>query len=76
MLKGKQYKRAMRGRDLLTTALKKIILQQIIVNNESLSQNVLTKYDKLLENGIGEESVSVITTEGDCEIVSHCIRNT
>ena len=66
MLEGKQYERAMRGHDLLTTALKEIILQQVTVNNESLFQNILTKYDKLLEDGIGEESVSVITTDGDC----------
>ena len=64
MLQGN--KRAMRGHDLLTTALKKIILKQVTVNNESLSQNTLTKYDKLLEDGIEEESVSVITTDGDC----------
>ena len=63
----------MRSHDLLTTTLKKIILQQVIVNNESLFQNVLTK---LLENGIGEESVSVITADGDCDIVWHCIQNT
>ena len=56
----------MRGHDLLTTALKEIILQQVTVNNESLFQNILTKYDKLLKDGIGEESVSVITTDGDC----------
>ena len=56
----------MRGHNLLTTALKKIILKQVIVNNESLSQNTLTKYNKLLEDGIEEESVSVITTDGDC----------
>ena len=66
MLEGKQYERAMRGHDLLTTSLKKIILQKVIVNNESFFQNILTKYDKLLEDGIGEESVSVITTDGDC----------
>ena len=56
----------MGGHDLLTTALKKIILKQVTVNNESFSQNTLTKYDKLLEDGIEEESVSVITTDGDC----------
>ena len=66
MLEGKQYERAMRGHDLLTTALKEIILQQVTVNNESLFQNILTKYDNLLEDGIGEESVSVIITDGDC----------
>ena len=66
MLEGKQHERTMRSHDLLTKALKKIIIQQIIVNNESLFQNILTKYDKLLEDGIGEESVSVITTDGDC----------
>ena len=64
MLQGN--KRAMRGHDLLTTALKKIILQQVIVNNEFLFRNILTKYDKLFEDGIGEESASVITTDGDC----------
>ena len=70
MLEGKQYERAIRSHDLLTTPLKKIILLQVIVNNESFFQNILTKYDKLLEDGIGEESVSVITTDGDC-LVSH-----
>ena len=66
MLEGKQYERAMRVHDLLTTALKKIILQQVIVNNEFLFQNILTKYDKLFEDRIGEESASVITTDRDC----------
>ena len=66
MLEDKQYERAMRGHDLFTTALKKIILQQVIVNNESLIQNIITKYDKLVEDGVGEESVSMITTDGDC----------
>ena len=33
VLEDKQYERAMRGHDLFTTALKKITLQQVIVNN-------------------------------------------
>ena len=33
MVEGKQYKRPMRGHDLLTTAQKKIILQQVTVSN-------------------------------------------
>ena len=65
MLEGKQYEGAMRGHNLLTTALKKIILQQVIVNNESLFQNIFKKYDTFLEDGIGEEFVSVITTDGN-----------
>ena len=77
MLQGN--KRAMRGHDLLTTALKKIILQQVIVNNESLFQNIFTKYDMLLEDGIA----SCIYWRGNCqcdnyrlEIVWYCIQNT
>ena len=66
MLEGKQYERVLGGRDLLTTAIQKVILQQVIVNNESFFQNILTKYDKLLEDDIGEESVSMITADGDC----------
>ena len=66
MPEGKQYERAVRGHDLFTTALKKIILQQVIVNNEFLFQIIFTKHDKVLEDGIGEESVSVITADGDC----------
>ena len=54
MLEGKQYEKAIRGHDLLTTALKKIILQQVIVNNEYQFQNIITKYNKLLEDGIGK----------------------
>ena len=61
MLQGN--KRAMRGHDLLTTALKKIILQQVIVNNESLFQNIFTKYDMLLEDGI----TSCIYWRGKCQ---------
>ena len=66
MPEGKQYERAVRGHDLFTTALKKIILQQVIVNNEFLFQNIFTKHDKVLEDGLREESVSVTTTDGDC----------
>ena len=66
MLEGKQYEKAMRGHNLLATSLKNIIFQQVVVKNESLFRNILTKYDKLLEDGIGEESVSAITTDGDC----------
>ena len=79
MLEGKQYERAMRVHDLLTTALKKIILQQVIVNNESHFQNIFTKYDMLLEDGIA----SCIYWRGNCqcdnyrlEIVWYCIQNT
>ena len=50
MLEGKQYERAMRAHDLLST-----------VNNESLFQNVAIKYDECLKNGVDEESIPINT---------------
>ena len=61
MLEGKQYERAMRAHNLLLTVLKKVILQQISVNNESLFQNVAIKYDECLKNGVDEESIPINT---------------
>ena len=51
----------MRDHDLLTKALGNIIIQQVILI--ILFQNILPKYDKLLEDGIGEKSVA---TDSDC----------
>ena len=61
MLDGKQYERVMRLHELLSRALKRIILKQIAVSNDAPFWDAATKYDEDFESGVDRHTIEIQT---------------
>ena len=84
MIEGKQYERAMRAHDLLSTVLKKKILNQITIDKQCLDL-IEKKYNSIIEKSLGDlkdlekddKEISIIIKKFEdlCKVLSTCQLN-